>query len=125
MDLGARAEKTQEAVLEALRTGAFYGSTGPTIHGVEVTDDEVIVHCSPAAAVTLYSGRSRGSRANAGRLGYPNGANVVERTDDGLITSVRLERPWRRPYGRIEVRDAAGGRAWTNPLWIETQHSSS
>ena len=94
------AEKTQEAVLDALRTGAFYGSTGPTIHGVEVTDDEVIVRCSPAAAVTLYSGRARGSRANAGRLGYPNGANVVERTDDGLITSVRLERPWRQPYGR-------------------------
>ena len=26
------AEKSQEAVLEALRTGAFYGSTGPAIH---------------------------------------------------------------------------------------------
>ena len=96
-------EKTQEAVLEALRTGAFYGSTGPTIHSVEVTDDEVVVRCSPAAAVTLCSrARARGSRANAGRLGYPNGAEVVERTDDGLITSVRLERPWRQPYGRLE-----------------------
>ena len=90
-----------------------------------MTDDEVVVRCSPAAAVTLYSGRARGSRANAGRLGYPNGANVVERTDDGLITSVRLERPWRQPYGRVEVLDAAGGRAWTNPLWIETTRSSS
>jgi hypothetical protein len=119
------AEKTQEAVLDALRTGTFYGSTGPTIHGVEVTDGEVIVRCSPAAAVTLYTGRARGSRANAGRLGYPNGATVVERTDDGLITHIRLERPWRKPYGRVEVLDAAGHRAWTNPLWIETTASSS
>jgi hypothetical protein len=119
------AEKTQDAILQALRTGAFYGSTGPTIHGVEVNDGEVVVRCSPAAAVTLYSGRARGSRANAGRLGYPNGAEVTERDDSGLITSVRLERPWRQPYGRVEVLDAAGRRAWTNPLWIETQPSSS
>jgi hypothetical protein len=119
------AEKSQDAVLEALRTGSFYGSTGPSIHGVEVTDGDVVVRCSPAQAVTLYSGRARGSRANAGRLGYPNGAQVLERNDDGLITSVRLERPWRQPYGRVEVLDADGRRAWTNPLWTETQPSSS
>jgi hypothetical protein len=118
------ADKTQEAVLAALTTGSFYGSTGPTIHSVEVSDDAVTVRCSPAAAVTLYSGRARGSRANAGRLGYPNGAEVLERDIDGLITSVRLERPWRRPYGRLEVLDGAGRRAWTNPLWIETTPSS-
>ena len=43
---------------------------------------------------------------------------MLERTDDGLITAVRLERPFRQPYGRIEVADANGNRAWTNPLWI-------
>ena len=89
----ARRRRRRSAVLDALRTGAFYGSTGPAIHGVEVTDDEVIVRCSPAAAVTLYSGRARGARANAGRLGYPNDAAVLERNDDGLITAVALERP--------------------------------
>jgi hypothetical protein len=119
------AEKSQDAVLDALRTGAFYGSTGPEIHGVEVTDSEVTVRCSPAAAVTLYTGRARGARVNAGRLGYPNGASAVERNDAGLITHVRLERPWRQPYGRVEVLDAAGHRAWTNPLWIETTPSNS
>ena len=46
----ARAEKSQEAVLDALRTGAFYGSTGPAIHGVDVTDGDVVVRCSPARA---------------------------------------------------------------------------
>ncbi len=119
------AEKSQEAVLDALRTGSFYGSTGPVVHGVEVTDDAVVVHCSPAASVTLFTGRARGARANAGRLGYPNGATVLERDDNGLLTAVRLERPWRQPYGRVEVRDAAGGRAWTNPLWTEKPPSGS
>jgi hypothetical protein len=111
-------EPTRDAVLAALRAGDFYGSTGPEIRGVEVSDDEVVVRCSPAASVTLYCGRTRGARANAGRLGYPNLSRVLERTDDGAITAVALQRPWDGGrYGRVEVRAADGTTAWTNPLW--------
>ena len=113
------AERTQPAILEALRTGSFYGSTGPEIRGVEVSDEEVLVECSPAESVTLYTGRKRGARANAGRLGYPNYARVLARNDDGLITVVALRRPWDGGrYGRVEVKAANGTKAWTNPLWI-------
>ncbi|HEY6458670.1 MAG TPA: CehA/McbA family metallohydrolase [Polyangiaceae bacterium] len=113
------AEKTREAVLDALRTGAFYGSTGPEIRRVEFDENEVLVECSPALAVTLYCGRTRGARANAGRLGYPNHARVLARNDDGLITRVALDRPWDGgAYGRVEVKAANGTKAWTNPLWI-------
>ncbi|MFL5952669.1 MAG: PHP domain-containing protein [Gaiellaceae bacterium] len=112
-----RAARTREAILEALRTGAFYSSTGPAILGVEVGDGEVVVRCSPAQSVTLYCGRSRGARANAGRLGYPNLAEIIERNDDELITAVRLQRPYDPRYGRVEVCDAHGRKAWTNPLW--------
>ena len=111
-------EKSQDAVLTALREGAFYGSTGPRIAAIELTDGGVTVRCSPAQSITLYTGRRRGARVNAGRLGYPNNAEVLERNEDGLITAVRLERPFRQPYGRVEVADAHGNRAWTNPLWI-------
>src|ERR671935_152030 len=45
------AERSREAVLSALRTGSFYGSTGPEIHGVEHDDDAVVVRCSPAESV--------------------------------------------------------------------------
>jgi hypothetical protein len=105
-------------VLDALRAGTFYGSTGPEIRGVEVSDDEVIVDCSPAESVTLYCGRTRGARVNAGRLGYPNLGRVVGRADDGAITRVALQRPWDGgAYGRVEVKAADGTKAWTNPLW--------
>ena len=112
------AEKTQPAILEALRTGMFYGSTGPEIHGVEVSDGDVVVRCSPASAVTLYAGRTHGARANSGRLAYPNHSQVLERDADERITAVRLMRPYDAPYGRVEVLDAQGRKAWTNPLWI-------
>jgi hypothetical protein len=111
------ADRTQEAVLDALRTGRFYGSTGPEIHDVEHADGHVTVHCSPAASVTLVSSRHRGARANAGRLGYPNGSTILERDAAGLITACRLEEPPLAPYGRVEVADATGRRAWTNALW--------
>jgi len=111
-------EKTQAAVLDALRAGSFYGSTGPGIEAVEVTGDRVTVRCTPAASVTLYTGSRRGARVNAGRLGYPYNGRILERDDHGLITAVSLERPYRQPYGRLEVAAADGTKAWTNPLWI-------
>jgi hypothetical protein len=111
------AERSQEAVLDALRNGRFYGSTGPAIHEVEHANGAVVVHCSPAASVTLVSARHRGARANAGRLGYPNATTILERDSAGLITACRLEKPPLAPYGRVEVADTLGRRAWTNPLW--------
>jgi hypothetical protein len=111
------AERSEAAVLAALRAGSFYGSTGPVIHELEVSDGTVEVRCSPVASVTLFAGRRRGARANAGRLGYPHGARITATNDDGLITAVRLERPPAAPYGRVELQDADGRRAWTNPLW--------
>ena len=112
-------EQTREAVLDALRQGSFYSSTGPEIHSVEVEARTVTVRCSPAASVTLFTGRRRGARVNAGRLGYPHNGRVLERAEDGAITAVELRKPrGATPYGRIEVAAAAGHRAWTNPLWI-------
>jgi hypothetical protein len=112
-------EKSREAVLDALRQGSFYSSTGPVIHHVGMDDAAVTVRCSPVASVTLVSSRYRGARANAGRLGYPNNSTILERDSAGLITSVRLELPHGTPYGRLEIADSAGNRAWTNPLWTE------
>jgi hypothetical protein len=112
------AERSQDAVLEALRDGLFYGSTGPVIRGLELDEEGVTVRCSPAQSVTLYAGRRTGARVNAGRLGYPHAARVLERDDDGAIVAARLERPFKPPYGRVEVADAAGRKAWTNPLWL-------
>lgn len=114
----ARCEsRSPEAVLDALRGGRFYSSTGPTIHELVAADDHVVVRCSPAASLTLFAGRQRGARVNAGRLGYPHRARILETNDAGAILAARLERPPRAPYARIEVEGAGGGRAWTNPLW--------
>ncbi len=111
------AERTQAAVLDSLRSGCFYSSAGPEIHSLELDERAVTVRCSPVTSATLVAGPRRGSRANAGRLGYPHGAEVLERDPGGALTAVRLERPRGAAYGRLELTDASGRKAWTNPLW--------
>lgn len=89
------------------------------VHDHLPTEDVVSYHeARPAVTVTLLAGRCKGARVNAGRLGYPHRGQILERNDAGEIVAARLERPPRAPYGRIEVVDARGETAWTNPLWI-------
>ena len=109
-------DRTPAAVLAALSSGSFYGSSGPVLRGVEVAGEEVEVSCSPARAVTLVSGRSTGAAVNAGRLGYRYAGKVLATDDAGWITQARLTKPFGATFARIEVTDAAGCRAWTNPL---------
>lgn len=110
-------DRSEEAVLEALRAGAFYSSTGPEILELSLDDSAVEVRCSPAQSVTLLAGRAKGARVNAGESELLHRATVLER-ENRSITAARLERPPRAPYGRLEVHDDRGRTAWTNPLWI-------
>jgi len=111
------AERSQAAVLAALDSGSFYSSTGPLIVDARADDEAVEVRCSPCRSVTLCAGRERGAAVNAGRLGYRYGGEILSATADGAITAARLERPAGAPYGRVEVVDVQGRKAWTNPLW--------
>ena len=112
-----RAARDRESILDALRTGRFYGSTGPLLHDVETTDAGVVVRCTPARSVTLLTGKTSGAAVNAGRLGYRYGAEILEVSHDGWILAARLDLPETAPFARLEVVDPAGRRAWTNPLW--------
>jgi hypothetical protein len=111
------AERSREAVLEALRDGAFYASAGPGIDDVVVGEDgSVDVRCSPAAAVVLRSGPWDGGRVNSDPVVADYRAAILERDDAGLIVRARLEPPEFCDWGRVEVLDDAGRRAWTNAI---------
>lgn len=114
------AERSRAAVLEALREGCFYSSTGPELELVAVDGATVEVRCSPAQRITLLTGPGRGSTVGAGRLAYCFRGEIVERDASGYVTGARLAATRTAPYARLEVKDASGATAWTNPLWSES-----
>jgi hypothetical protein len=109
-------ERTQAAVLEALRTGAAYFSHGPSILDIVRDGDAVEISCSPARSVILHMEQEYGVSVSVGRGGRRNG-RILETSPEGLITRVRIEP--NHPdslYRRISVVDAQGQRAWSNPI---------
>lgn len=108
-------ERTPEAALVALRTGAAYFSEGPAIHEVALVDGGVEVACAPCRSVLVQAEEEWGTSVNAGRDGRRQG-RILEATGDGLITRAFIETPSALRYRRVTVVDTAGRRAWTNPI---------
>ncbi|MEI6160231.1 MAG: hypothetical protein WCP77_10380, partial [Roseococcus sp.] len=90
-----------DALLAALKAGAFYATQGPQIHDIVWGEEEVEITCSPAASIMVLG---RGSHA----------AQSV----DLCQTRARLPISALRAGGfaRVVVADAQGRRAWSNPV---------
>jgi hypothetical protein len=130
------AERSADAIVAALRDGHFYCSAGPEILDVrwepEGTRDgmpfggKVTVRCSPARSVALVADATRGSRVNAGPFGMASRGTRL-RTETGrpegviegeLLTGAELFLQGNERYVRVQVEDALGRCAWTNPLFV-------
>ncbi|MEX2520915.1 MAG: CehA/McbA family metallohydrolase [Paracoccaceae bacterium] len=90
------------ALLSALRSGAYYSSTGPAIHDVLIHGDEAHVVCSAVRSIILIG---QGSASQALHGASMTGARIA------------LKRVAASPWLRVAVVDAAGRRAWSNPIW--------
>ncbi|MEM7215404.1 MAG: CehA/McbA family metallohydrolase [Pseudomonadota bacterium] len=91
-----------DLLLEALKAGHFYSSQGPTIQKVEWSAKHVDVECSAAKAIIVQ--------------GYGSAATVIY-GDSMTRGSVKLGRLSKSEWMRVTVVDAAGKKAWTNPVW--------
>jgi hypothetical protein len=72
-----------EALLGALKAGAYYSSQGPEIRGIEVTAEGVQVECSAAASIVV-SGPGNGVQ------GDPRGKHDAGRHADGTVPPFAL-----------------------------------
>jgi hypothetical protein len=93
---------TDLAILESLRSGAFYSSTGVRFHAIVVEDDRLIVESDPCIAIRVRNA----SRKPLCRL-QGDGVRRLEyriRGDEG--------------YLRIDAMNAHWESAWTNPILI-------
>lgn len=103
-----RAENNVNAILDALKNGAFYSSCGPEIYNFYVEDDKAIVDCSSAAKVRFHSDM------------HPT---RIVKSADGMLTHAELDlnsyRTGGYKYIRATVIDNKGKYAWTNPIFLD------
>jgi hypothetical protein len=108
------AERSEAAVLDALRHGRTYASNGPSILGLERDGDVVEVRTSPARSIVLMSRYETGWAVRADGRNRMEDATILERDDAGAIVRARFAPPLELPYRRVVVEDERGRRAWTN-----------
>ena len=94
---------TADALVDALKRGAYYSSTGPEIYNIQIKAGNVAqIDCSPADRVWVTGVGSMSAYA------YGVGKSRFE------IDLTKFQ----SPYCRITVRDRYGRRAWSNPIWL-------
>lgn len=96
-------ELTVPAILDALKQGKFYASQGPEFRNIEVIGNQVYVETSPVSRITFISNKFWVK----GRC--LQGENLTER----LYTVQEGE-----DYVRIQITDACGKKAWSNPILL-------
>jgi hypothetical protein len=92
-----------EALLAALKAGQFYSSQGPELRDVRIEGGKLIVECSAVSSIVA--------------LGWGTGAKAIH-GHSMTFGEVPLERLNNSPWIRAAVIDAAGKRAWSNPIWL-------
>jgi hypothetical protein len=93
---------TPAAVMDSLRAGRFYSSTGPSFLRIAQHDRQVSVQVTPVPFIRLVGPGSRGQR-----LGGFDGRLLTEATFD-------IPKDW--AYAYLEIEDGERRRAWTNTL---------
>jgi len=92
------------SILESLKRGDFYASTGPEILHIEVVPGHTLyVRCSPAHHI--YA------------LGRP--IEFMSVNQDCITEAEFSLKDWRSPYVRVLVRDEFHRKAWSNPIWFD------
>jgi hypothetical protein len=98
---------TTSSILKALRAGTFYATTGPSFYRIQTEGNKITCHTSLIKQAWLVGEGYFGARSVAadGSL-FSDFSFTIE-------AGTQLARS---SYVRLEIEDAQGKRAWTNPL---------
>jgi len=96
---------TQPDIIESLKNGQFYSSTGPEVYDLCVEDGELKIECSPCKFIMFKAFPQRGPFIGNFATGKP-------------LTSAAMEIEADMTYIRVECVDFEGNVAWTNPVFV-------
>jgi hypothetical protein len=98
------AELTPDSVLDALRKGEFYASTGAALDDIQVSKTEI--------QLTIHQ-----TRDYAYRTYFIGAGGKILATSDDLNPSYRIRGG--EGYVRTRIEESTGGNAWTQPVRVD------
>ena len=111
-------ERTPQAIIHASEQGMSYCTMGPEIRSLKVTQSatseqtkapfSLEVSCSPAVRVNAVCSFRQGKSLGAD---YPAGPVDLARPFENAVMPL-----WQTDWVRVEVIDANGRKAWSNPI---------
>jgi hypothetical protein len=93
-------ERTEEAILDALRKGSFYASSGVEINTISADGAKLLVRAPNADAISVFA---------------PYGARILTSPGPELLfdaSNVKV------PFIRVECHGSMGTAAWSQPIFI-------
>ena len=90
-------------ILNALKKGHYYSSTGLAIYNIEVVDNEIKVECSCASHIII----SGSSHSSLSKSGY----NITRASFD--LNKLDSD------FFRVTIFNEYGKYAWSNPYWLD------
>ena len=92
----------KEVIMESIKKGLFYSSSGPIIKNLSLKEKTIKVETSPVSSITFFASPAKGKRFTA----------------LSTINQAEYEIKGNEKYIRIECADTQGRKSWTNPLFI-------
>ena len=102
------AKNELNSILEALKSGAFYSSCGPEIYDFYVENGEAHIECSPVKQIQFR------------QLRVPYRMAVPQEGETAITSATTRLRDSSTQYIRAVVTDEEGRRAWTNPIFLDS-----
>ncbi|HEX9897085.1 MAG TPA: hypothetical protein VGA85_05440 [Dehalococcoidales bacterium] len=98
-------ELSRDAIMASIHKGNFYSSTGPLFKSISIEErNRIVVKTSPIIYARLV-----GTRGESKFRGTSDREQMTE-------MHFRLSDDWH--YARLEIEDAFGKKAWSNPLLV-------
>jgi len=97
---------TPNVIMNSLKTGCFYSSSGPEIEDFSIKDNTIYLRCSPVKEIRFLGNANYGKRIRA--------------SDSEMLTQIEQKVPagGNLRYIRAEIVDCNDKCAWTNPIII-------
>ena len=111
-------EKTNSAIMDALKKGTFYASQGPEIYKIGFEENIFSIECSPCEEIIVIGDCS------FGRCGTVPGFEALTTEDINKtkeMTAFKTEIPESYSYIRCQIRDKYGKYAWSSPIKLAVE----